>query len=153
MRSLVCTFLGGFGVKNVREAADAEQAYEEYMGFDPDLIITDWNMAGTSGLDFVSNVRNNPESPNPYVPIILLTGYTEMYRVSQARDRGINFYLAKPVSASSLYKRLVAVVSDDRPFVRSQRFFGPCRRAAKRGDNDYGGVERRKRAPVARSAR
>lgn len=145
MRSLVCTFLRGFGVTQIREAANGDQAYEEFLAFDPDLIITDWNMPNTPGLDFVTRVRIAPDSPNPYVPVIMLTGYTELHRVAQARDRGVNFYLAKPVSAGALYKRLVAVVEDQRPFVRSADFFGPDRRTRKL--SDYGGEERRRQAP------
>lgn len=145
MRSLVCTFLRSFGVTQIREASNGEQAYQEFLGFEPDLVITDWNMPNTPGLDFVTRVRIAPESPNPYVPIIMLTGYTEMHRVAEARDRGVNFYLAKPVSAGALYKRLVAVVDDQRPYVRSANFFGPCRRSRKH--SDYGGSERRRQAP------
>lgn len=142
IRSLICSFLYGFGVKDVEEAIDADDAFKRMVDFDPDLIITDWNMPPTDGLEFVRKVRNSAESPNPYVPIIMLTGYTELHRVKQARDSGISAFLAKPVSAQALYKRLVSVVDDRRPFVRNDRFFGPCRRSHRRGG--YPGAERRK---------
>ena len=99
-------------------------------------------MPPTDGLDFVKKVRNSSESPNPYVPIIMLTGYTELYRVKQARDAGISAFLAKPVSARALYKRLTSVVDDQRPFVRNDLYFGPCRRMNVR--SNYMGGERRK---------
>ncbi len=142
IRSLITSFLFGFGVKDVSEAVDAEDAFQCLVEFDPDLVITDWNMPPTDGLEFVDRVRNSPDSPNPYVPIIMLTGYTELHRVKQARDSGISAFLAKPVSAQALYKRLVAVVDDRRPYVRNDRFFGPCRRSGRR--TGYPGAERRK---------
>lgn len=142
IRSLINSFLNGFGVKSVEEAGDADESFERMVEFDPDLVITDWNMPPTDGLDFVKKVRNSSESPNPYVPIIMLTGYTELYRVKQARDAGISAFLAKPVSARALYKRLTSVVDDQRPFVRNDLYFGPCRRMNVR--SNYMGGERRK---------
>lgn len=147
IRALVGTFLRGFGVKYLVEAADTETAYKEVLSFNPDMIITDWHMPSTNGLELVKRIRRAGEAPNPYVPIVMLTGYTEIFRVKEARDCGINAFLAKPVSANALYKRLVGVIDDQRPYVRSGEFFGPCRRS-NRAD-DYGGADRRQ----TRSAR
>lgn len=144
IRSLLKTFLNGFGIKNIEEALDTDQAFAGMQQFDPDLVITDWNMPPTSGLDFIERVRVGDDSPNPYVPIIMLTGYTELHRVKQARDAGISAFLAKPLSAQSLYKRLVAVVDDNRPFIRNGKYFGPDRRTARGGD--FMGGERRNRS-------
>lgn len=141
IRSLLKTFLNGFGIKDVHEAVDSDSAFEEMLAQDPDLVITDWNMPPTSGLDFVKRIRLNEESPNPYVPIIMLTGFTELHRVKQARDAGITSFLAKPISAHSLYKRLISIVDDQRPFVRNTNFFGPDRRTNK--SVDFAGANRR----------
>lgn len=143
IRSLLKTFLNGFGIKNIEEAIDGDVAFLEMDKFDPDLVITDWNMPPTSGLDFIERIRMGDDSPNPYVPIIMLTGYTELHRVKQARDAGISAFLAKPLSAQSLYKRLVAVVDDNRPFIRNGKYFGPDRRTAR--DSQFMGGERRNR--------
>ncbi len=143
IRSLLKTFLNGFGIKTIEEAVDTNQAFSAMQQFDPDLVITDWNMPPTSGLEFIERVRMGGDSPNPYVPIIMLTGYTELHRVKQARDAGISAFLAKPLSAQSLYKRLVAVVDDNRPFIRNSKYFGPDRRTARGGE--FMGGERRNR--------
>ena len=141
IRALLKSFLSGFGIKNIQEVSDADEAFEEMSNFDPDLVIIDWNMPPTNGLDFVEKVRLAEESPNPYVPIIMLTGFTELFRVKRARDAGISAFLAKPLSAQSLYKRLIAVVDDNRPFVRIPKYFGPDRRTGRR--TQFMGVERR----------
>ena len=143
MRELVRTFLEGFGIKEVLVSPDADEAFEVLCNMDPDLVITDWNMSPTTGLEFVQKVRKSTRVPNRFVPIIMLTGYTEVKRVEEARDAGINSFLAKPISASSLYKRLVTAVQDKRQFVESRAgYFGPDRRAPRRGD--FRGKNRRK---------
>ncbi|HBT42273.1 MAG: response regulator [Alphaproteobacteria bacterium] len=142
MRELVRTFLEGFGIKEVTVSSDAEEAYDLVVNLDPDLIITDWNMAPVSGLEFVERIRKGANVPNRFVPIIMLTGYTEMKRVEEARDAGINSFLAKPISAASLYKRLVTSVQDKRQYVESTGgYFGPDRRSTKR--REFRGKERR----------
>lgn len=143
IRSLIKTFLNGFGVETVLQAVDAAEAYELFKSHDPDLVITDWNMPPTSGLDLVAQIRNDDESPNPYAPVIMLTGFTELYRVRMARDTGVSTFIAKPVSAASLYKRLCAMVDDKRAFVRVGRFFGPDRRMGRR-EASFGGPDRRR---------
>jgi len=145
MRSLIKSFLLGFGVKEMYEAADANEAYEEVKSNEPDIVITDWRMPPTDGLDLVRQIRMDMESPNPYLPIIMLTGFTELHRVKQARDAGVTAFLAKPISAAALYRRLCTVIDDQRPFVRVGEFFGPDRRAKRRSE-PYMGVERRRDA-------
>jgi len=44
MRSLISSFLLGFGVKDIYEAADADSGYEKLCDLDPDIVITDWRM-------------------------------------------------------------------------------------------------------------
>ncbi len=143
MRTLILSFLSGFGIRDVSEAIDAKEAFELFKATDPDIVITDWRMPPTDGLDLVRRIRTDPESTNPYLPIIMLTGFTELHRVKQARDAGVTAFLAKPISAAALYKRLCSVVDDRRPFVRVGDFFGPDRRSKGRGE-DFRGMDRRK---------
>lgn len=143
MRQLIQAFLEGFGIRDVFLACDADEGYEELCNVDPDLVITDWNMEPTNGLDFVRKIRRGEQTPNSFIPIIMLTGYTELIRVEEARDAGVSAFLAKPISAAGLYKRLINVVEDHRIFVRSEGgYFGPDRRSRRRPG--YTGDERRK---------
>lgn len=141
IRALLRTFLQGFGVKTMYETADAADGWKVFAENRPDLVITDWHMPPTNGLDLVRRIRSDPASADPFVPIIMLTGYTELYRVKEARDAGVSVFLAKPVSAIALYKRLCAVVDDQRAFVRADVYFGPDRRTSSHAA--YGGEERR----------
>lgn len=143
MRSLIKSFLYGFGIKNVTESNDANEGFSVFKESEPDLVITDWRMPPTDRIELVKNIRLDPESPNPYLPIIMLTGFTELNRVKQARDAGVTAFLAKPVSATALYKRLCTVTDDQRAFVRVGKFFGPDRRAKRRVEA-YSGRNRRR---------
>ncbi len=127
MRTLVREILHGLGVKKVRPAADAAEAFQELKHFQADIIIADWHMEPLDGLDFVRLVRTAKDSPNPYVPIIMLSGYTEYSRVIEARDAGVNDFIAKPVSAKALYQRLASIIEHPRNFIRTKAFFGPAR--------------------------
>jgi response regulator RpfG family c-di-GMP phosphodiesterase len=86
-------------------------------------------------------VRNAPDSPNPFIPIIMVSGYSSKECVNAARDAGVTEFLAKPVSSKAILSRLVAVIESPRPFVRTKTYFGPCRR--RRIDPFYKGPERR----------
>ncbi len=141
MRMLVTAILQAFGIKTVFEAASAEDAWTELMLNPCDLIILDWVMDGMSGLELAEKVRSAPDSPNPFIPIIMLTGHTSLERVEAARDAGVNEFLAKPVSSKAILSRLVAVIEHPRPFVRTKVYFGPCRR--RRREGGYHGPERR----------
>jgi len=144
IRSLVRSFLEGFGVADVIEAVDGRDGFMACIEEDPDIVITDWNMGETSGLDLVYLIRWSEKSPNPFVPIIMLTGYTERERIEQARDAGISGYLAKPLTAANLYRRLCAAANDRRSFIKDDEFFGPDRRGKLK--DDYEGPERRETA-------
>lgn len=144
IRALVKTCLAAFGIKTVHDAANAEAAFEQLVDKKPDLVITDWALGESDGLDLVRRIRTDVDSPNPYVPIIMLTGYTEVERVEIARDAGVSAFLAKPMTANSLLKRLIALVEDDRPFVRAMDFFGPDRRFHMA--EDFDGADRRSHA-------
>ena len=75
----------------------------------------------------------------------MLTGHAELALVTEARDMGVNEFLAKPVSAKALYARITAAVHHPRPFVRTRAYFGPDRRRQKLGPPDVKTGERRKK--------
>ncbi|HEY1962622.1 MAG TPA: response regulator [Rhizomicrobium sp.] len=141
MRQLVSTILRGFGVRQIYEAGDAEYAWTLLHEINPDVMLLDWILEGTSGVELTRRVRNDPGSTNPLLPIIMITGNTHIDRVREARDAGINEILAKPLTVKGLMTRLYSVIEHPRPMVRTERYFGPCRRRRKR--DEYQGPERR----------
>ena len=128
MTMLVKNLIHALGSRNVSEANDAAEAFTELTHFPADIIIVDYQMQPLDGLDFVRLVRTGSDSPNPYVPIIMLSGHTEMKKIMEARDAGAHEYLAKPISARSLYARINSIISRPREFIKTKTFFGPDRR-------------------------
>ena len=128
MRALVKTILYSLGCKNVLEAGDGADALKELEHSTPDIVICDWHMSPLDGLDFVRLVRTGADSSNPFIPILMLTGHTESRRVMEARDAGVSEFLAKPISAASLYRRIKAIIENPRPFIKYKGYFGPDRR-------------------------
>jgi two-component system, chemotaxis family, chemotaxis protein CheY len=128
MRSIVGTVLKGIGVRQLREAEDGADALQALRSWPADLAIIDFRMDPLDGAQFTRMVRNSPDSQNPYLPIIMMTGFSDRGRVFEARDAGVTEILTKPITTKSLIARLEAVIMRPRPFVRTDDYFGPLRR-------------------------
>jgi two-component system chemotaxis response regulator CheY len=137
MRAIVTTVLAGVGVKHVRETRDGAEALEVMHDWPADLAIVDFQMFPLDGVEFTRMVRNAPDSKNPYLPIIMMTGHSEKTRVFEARDAGVTEFVAKPLTAKSVLDRMQAVIFHPRPFVRTATYFGPDRR--RRDDPKFAG--------------
>jgi len=141
MRSLLRSLLHAFGIKQVAEAEDGHTAYAELCERMPDFVLTDLSMSPVDGIAFTKRVRTDLESPNAYVPIIMVTGHTERPRVEAARDAGVTEFIAKPITPQNLMLRLAEIVERPRPFVKCETYFGPDRR--RRRDENFTGPWRR----------
>src|ERR1700676_4111745 len=141
MRRILRTLLHGFGAREVYEAEDGASGLEAFTHFMPDIVIVDWVMPIFDGLELAQMIRQPGANANPYVPIIMLTGHSEKKRVVSARDAGITEFMAKPISAKALYQRILNVVANPRPFIKTKNYFGPDRR--RNNANTYIGEERR----------
>jgi two-component system chemotaxis response regulator CheY len=142
MRALLRALLNSAGIKQIVEAGNGQSALGLLREHQSDLVLTDLAMKPMDGLEFTRHVRNNEQSPNPFVPIIMITGHTERYRVEAARDAGVTEFLAKPITAQNLFARIAEIVERPRAFVRCDTYFGPDRR--RHTQDDYAGPWRRK---------
>jgi two-component system, chemotaxis family, chemotaxis protein CheY len=128
MRALLRTILIGLGVNEVHEAPDGGHALHLLERIESDFVITDLMMAPMDGVAFVHRLRNAPDSPNPFLPVIMVSGHTERSHILAARDAGVTEFVAKPITAKNLFLRIVEIVDRPRPFVRGPDYFGPDRR-------------------------
>lgn len=127
MRAIVGAVLAGLGVRDRHFAPDGAHGLDAVRTVKPDVIFCDYEMPRVNGLDFLSGVRALPE-PWCYTPVIMLTGHSDLQRLTEARDRGVTEFLTKPVSATTIARRLEAVILHPRDFIRTSTYFGPCRR-------------------------
>ena len=128
MRRIMRHILKEWGVRSIREAFDGRDALEILRSEGADLVFTDYKMAPMDGLDLVKQVRSGTSSIDPFTPMILITAYTEMKNIIEARDAGVNEFLAKPISAKTVYQRMRLIIDNPRQFVRSKTYNGPDRR-------------------------
>jgi two-component system chemotaxis response regulator CheY len=141
MRTLLVGLSRSFGFATVFEAADGEAALNIMRERHVDIVLVDGPMEPMSGYAFVHHIRNAPDSPNPFLPVIMVSAHTAKSEVMRARDAGITEFLAKPISSKTLLSRLCSVVDTLRAFVRCATYVGPDRR--RRTDPSFIGPERR----------
>lgn len=154
MRTITSAVLQSAGMRLVKEAADGGAALEILRDYPADLVIVDFNMFPLDGVEFTRLVRNSPDSANPYLPIIMMTGHSEKSRVYEARDAGVTEFVVKPITAKAILDRIQSVIFQPRPFVKTEGYFGPDRR--RRDRPGYKGPMRRagdqSRAPDSSAA-
>lgn len=141
MRKLIASVLETMDVGQVYTAENGEHGYEQIKKHNPDIIVADWHMDPINGIELTEEIRNNTLSPNRMAPVILVTGYSAITRVAEARDAGVTEFMVKPFSANDLAKRIAYVINKPRDFIDSQAYFGPDRR--RRDSPDYKGPFKR----------
>ncbi len=145
MRGLVRVILASFGMRRIEEASDCSAAVGIVAGGDIDIAFVDFKLGALDGIEFCKRIRFDPESPNRFLPIIMITAYSERRRVIDAINAGVDEFLVKPVRAVDVANRVNAVIERRRPFVQTAGYFGPERR--RRNDPRYKGPWRRAADP------
>ena len=114
MRTIVGTVLAAAGVRRLHYAPDGRRGLEVLKRSPVDVVFVDFEMPVMNGLAFLTAVRSM-ESEHRYLPIIMLTGHSDLKRITAARDLGVNEFLGKPVTAKSILSRLSTVITPPRP--------------------------------------
>lgn len=127
-RATIREFLTDIGVQVVEEAENGAEAIDKLGYFPADLVICDLSTAPINGIAFTRAVRNGKDSPNPYVPIILMTGAGGTKQHAAAVTAGVNDFVAKPVDKAKLRRRILANLSGPAVFVREGGNLRPERR-------------------------
>ncbi len=141
MQTLLKSILSVYGFKDVGTASGETEAFRIFCRMNPDLVVVDWVLEDGDGISLVRRIRKDPASPNAFVPVVLMTGFSSRLRVEKARDMGVTEFLVKPFTSRDLYARIEHIIEKPRQFVELDEFFGPDRRRRK-GD-DYAGPRRR----------
>lgn len=117
MQTILRSILLSFKVARVRVFDSVDEALEASLAEPPNVILTDWRMAPTSGYQFLRLVRHRHMEPLCYVPILFITAHGTRPLVDKALRAGAHHVLVKPVSPSTLFKRLKWLLTDDRPMI------------------------------------
>ena len=89
MRALLCSIFRTLNITSLKEVRDGETVLIEVESFEPTLIVTDWHMEPMDGIALVKSIRHFASSLVKYVPIIMLTGHSDLQRVQEARPAAI----------------------------------------------------------------
>ncbi len=93
---------------NVLEAGDAQEAHSLIVDQSPDLVLLDWMLPGTSGIELARRIKRNEVTQD--IPIIMLTAKGEEDNKIQGLEVGADDYITKPFSPRELVARLKAVL-------------------------------------------
>jgi DNA-binding response OmpR family regulator len=128
VQELVAQMLRGFGLDRLAVLDKGEVAKERIQAGGIDLCILEANLPDMTGFDLVRWVRRLEDPQIRFLPVVMLTGYTQATAVAKARDCGANVVIRKPVSPQGLFDRISWVSRNQRPFVECEAYIGPDRR-------------------------
>lgn len=102
MRKIIIRSLNAVGILSAVETADGNEAVQTFIPGHFDLVLTDWNMPGKTGLEVTQAIR----AQDPKVPIIMITTEAEKRRVMAAIQAGVTDYLVKPFTPDALQEKI-----------------------------------------------
>ncbi|MEO5373310.1 MAG: response regulator [Alphaproteobacteria bacterium] len=141
MTALVSTIMRSAGVRDIRTAVNGALAFSLLKDRPVDVALVDQLMDVMDGVTFTRTVRTDPESPDAFLPIVLVSGCCESGMVRRAIDAGINDVVIKPVAPKTLLTHIARTLLVPRPYVKTTSFFGPNRRRP--AATPYNGSNRR----------
>lgn len=127
-RSLIAQMLRGFGVQNVISCESGADAQDQLKTNAVELCVIEADLPDMSGSDLINWIRRENKEPLRFVPILVLSSYTQMRLLSSTRDAGANLLLKKPLSAQALFDRLAWLARTPRSYIETRNYVGPDRR-------------------------
>jgi CheY-like chemotaxis protein len=127
-RGLVAQMLRGFGVTTILIADTGVEARDVLTGHCPDIIFVEGALTDMAAGDLIGGIRRHANKSLRFIPVVVLSGYTQLRLISSARDAGAHLVVRKPLSPQTLFDRLIWVAKFDRPFIETPNYVGPDRR-------------------------
>jgi two-component system chemotaxis response regulator CheY len=104
MRRIVKNLLHDLGYVNTTEADDGKSAWAVLQASAFDLVVTDWNMPGMTGLDLLKNIRSDARLCG--LKVLMVTAEAQRDQIIEAAKAGVNGYIIKPFTAVTLKEKL-----------------------------------------------
>jgi two-component system phosphate regulon response regulator PhoB len=96
----------GYAVEHVSRGDTAEQRISELM---PDLVLLDWILPGTSGIELCRRIRTRLRFDK--LPIIMMTARTDRADQAYALKSGADDFVTKPFALSDILSRARALIA------------------------------------------
>tara|TARA_R110000822_G_scaffold187752_11_gene326673 strand:- start:8066 stop:8767 length:702 start_codon:yes stop_codon:yes gene_type:complete len=107
IRDMINTALDAAGF-DCLQAENAQQAHAMIIDEQPDLVLLDWMMPGTSGIELIRRLQRD-ELTNT-IPVIMLTAKAAEDNMIQGLEVGADDFITKPFSPRALIARINAVL-------------------------------------------
>ena len=107
IRDMLCIALEAADF-NVMDAENAQQAHAKIIDGQPDLVLLDWMMPGTTGLELLRRLKRDELTAK--IPVIMLTAKAEEDSKISGLDAGADDFVPKPFSPRELISRVKAVL-------------------------------------------
>ncbi len=141
---ILTRIFSGFGARRLYRARNVAEATEILSKQPIDLIVTEAIIDDSDIYQFVRSLRQRSDhEPNRFAPVILLSAHTASNKVTEARDCGANFFVAKPLSPKVMMDRVLWVANGKRQYLETDTYAGPDRRF--RDEPPPGGITGRRK--------
>ncbi len=127
-RSIISQMLRGFGLTHMHACGSGEEAKKLLKETYIDMILVEAELPDMLGSDLIKWIRQEQKEPLRFVPILVLSGYTQMRMLESVRDSGANLVLKKPLSCQALFDRLAWLARTPRAYIEAGHYVGPDRR-------------------------
>ena len=104
MRRIIKNLLRDLGFENTAEADDGLTALPMLQAGGFDMLVTDWNMPGMTGIELLKAVRSDPKLQN--LPVLMVTAEAKKEQIVMAAQAGVNGYIVKPFTAQTLKEKI-----------------------------------------------
>jgi two-component system chemotaxis response regulator CheY len=104
MRRIVKNLLNDLGFQITSEAEDGNSALAHLRSAPCDLVVTDWNMPGMTGIELLKAIRTDPKLA--HLPVLMVTAEAKREQIIEAAQSGVNGYIIKPFTAQTLQEKL-----------------------------------------------
>jgi DNA-binding response OmpR family regulator len=127
-RGLIAQMLRGFGMEPPMVADNGEEAKSLLKENHPDIIFLEGDLSDMPSANLLGWIRRQSKSQLRFVPLIVMSGYTQLRMIATARDGGAHIIVRKPISPQTLFDRILWVARHARPFLETDNYVGPDRR-------------------------
>ncbi len=143
MMTIIRRFLHQCGLRGVIPATTIAEAMDFIAKVPVDVIFCDLGVKPKGGIEFLRLLRNPTGSHNIKIPVIMMAEGASAQMVYEARDKGANEFLAKPLALKGVERVLKATLEKPRDFVESDVYVGPDRRRRQMdvGNDRRGGAD------------
>ncbi len=108
IRHILIHTLRELGYNTFFDSANVAEAKSILLREKIDLVISDWNMPGESGLDLLKKIRSTKELTE--IPFIIISSESNKSKIFNAIKVGVQAYLVKPIKKEQLVEKLNALV-------------------------------------------